>query len=158
MAEEPESLSFPDAVMLNDGGVTSPQGNLVQTNYVDLSGTLPTGGVTLAKVSEPEYDLRAVGTVRLSRPGVFRTTGEVLVKDEQEGEARTETRDTVEEPEDRDLDRRVRALKAGLRLGRSGVSVKNATATSRRTESATAKVTFGRDWLIYSTSILPDQE
>ena len=158
MAEEPESLSFPDAVMLNDGGVTSPQGNLVQTNYVDLSGTLPTGGVTLAKVSEPEYDLRAVGTVRLSRPGVFRTTGEVLVKDEQEGEARTETRDTVEEPEDRDLDRRVRALKAGLRLGRSGVSVKNATATSRRTESATAKVTFGRDWLIYSTSILPDQD
>ena len=57
MHEEPESLSFPDAVILNDGGVTSPQGNLVQTNYVDLSGTLPTGGVTLAKVSEPQYDL-----------------------------------------------------------------------------------------------------
>ena len=51
MPEEPESLSFPDAVMLNDGGFTSPQGNLVQTNYVDLSGMLPMGGVTLAKRS-----------------------------------------------------------------------------------------------------------
>ena len=72
----------------------------MQTNYVDLSGMLPMGGVTLAKVSEPQYDLRKIGTVRLSRPVVFRTTGEVLVNDEQEGEARTESRDTVEEPED----------------------------------------------------------
>ena len=109
MPEEPESLSFPDAVMLNDGSFTSPQGNVVQTNYVDLSGMLPMGGIALAKVSEPQYDLRKIGTVRLSRPGVFRTTGEVLVKDEQEGEARTESRDTVEEPEDSDIDRRVRA-------------------------------------------------
>lgn len=158
MPQEPESLSFRDAVILNDGWFTSAQGNLVQTNYVDLSGTLPMGGVTLAKVSEPQYDLRTLGTVRLSRPGVFRSTGEVLIKDDQEGEARTETQDTVEEPADRDLDRRVRALRAGVRLGRSGLSVKNATATSSRTKSATAKVTFGRDWLIYSTSILPDEE
>lgn len=158
MPEESESLSFPDAVMLNDGGVTSPQGNLVQTNYVDLSGTLPTGGVIVAKVSEPQYDLRTLGTVRLSRPGVFRTTGEVLIRDDQEGEARTETRDTVEEQEEGELDRRVKALRAGLRLGRTGVSIKNATAWSTRTATATAKVTFGRDWLIYSTSIWPEQE
>ena len=158
MPEEPETLSFPDAVMLNDGGVTSPQGNLVQTNYVDLSGTHPTGDLTLAKVSEPQYDLRTTGTVRLSRPGVFRTTGEVLIKDDQEGEARTETKDTVEEPEDRDLDRRVRGLRVGVRLGRSGLSIKNATATSSRTKSATERVTFGRDWLIYSTSIWPHEE
>ena len=158
MPEELKTLSFPDAVMLSDGGVTSPQGNLVQTNYVDLSGTHPTGGVTLAKVSEPQYDFRTMGTVRLSRPGVFRTTGEVLIKDDQEGEARKETQDKVEEPEDRDLDRRVRSLRAGVRLGRSGLSIKNATATSSRTKSATKKVTFGRDWLIYSTSIWPDEE
>ena len=156
MPEEPESLSFPDAVMLNDGGITSPQGNLVKAIYVDLSGTHPTGGVTLAKVSEPQYDLRTTGTVHLSRPGVFRTTGEVLIKDDQEGEARTEIQDTVEKPEDRDLDRRVQALRAGVRLGRSGLSIKSATATSSRTKSA--KVTFGRDWLIYSTSIWPDEE
>ena len=158
MPDEPESLSFPDAAMLNDGGFTSPQGNLVQANYVDLSGTHPTSGVTLAKVSEPQYDLRTLGTVRLSRPGLFRSTGEVLIRDEQEGEARTGTRDTVEEPKDRDHDRRVRALRAGMRLGRSGMSIKNATATSSRTKSATANVTFGRDWLIYSTSIWPDEE
>ena len=158
MPEEPESSSFPDALLLNDGGVTSPQGNLVQTNYVDLSGTLPAGGTTLAKVSEPQFDLREKGTVRLSRPGVFRKMGEVLIRDDQEGEARTESKDTVEEPEDRDLDRRVRALRVGVRLGRSGLSIKNATATSSRTKSATKRVTFGRDWVIYSTSIWPDEE
>lgn len=115
--------------MLNDGGVTSPPGNLVQTMYVDLSGTLPTSGVTLAKVSEPQYDLRTKGTVPLSRPGVFRTTGEVLFKDEEEREARREILNAVEEPEDRDPDRYDRALRAGLRLGRSGLSINNATAT-----------------------------
>ncbi|MYG28503.1 MAG: hypothetical protein F4213_21220, partial [Boseongicola sp. SB0677_bin_26] len=130
----------------------------MQTNYVDLSGTLPTGGTTLAKVAQPQFDLREKGTVRLSRPSVFRKKGEVLIRDDQEGEARTETKDTVEEPADLDLDRRVQALRAGVRLGRSGLSIKNATATSSRTKSATERVTFGRDWLIYSTSILPDEE
>ena len=158
MPEGPESQSFPDAVMLNDGGFTSAQGNLVQTNYVDLSGMLPMSGVTLAKASEPQYDLRTIGTVRLSRPAVFCTTGEVLVKDEQEGQARTETRDTVEEPEDGELERRVRALRAGMRLGPSTLSIKDARAKSTRTNTTSAKVTFGQDWMIYSTSAWPDPD
>ena len=158
MPQEPESLSFPDALMLNDGGFTSAQGNLVQTNYVDLSGTLPMACVTLAKVSEPRFDLRTIGTIRLSRPSVFRTTGEVLVKDEQEGQARTETRHTVEEPEDGELDRRVRALRAGISLGHTKMSVKDATAKATRTNRTSAKVTFGEDWMIYSTSVWPEPD
>ena len=144
---------FPDARMLNDGGFTTPQGNLVQSNYVDLSGALPLGGFSLAKASEPRFDLRTTGTVRLSRPAVFRTQGEILVRDDQEGEARTTTRETVEESgEQADLDRRTRALSAAMRLGHTKMSV-TAKAKAERTNTATAKVTFGKDWLIYCTSI-----
>ena len=158
MPQNSDRAMFPDARMLHDGGFTTPQGNLLQTNYVDLSGALPLGGFTLAKASEPQFDLRTTGAIRLSRPGVFRTTGEVLVKDDQEGEARTVTRETVEEPEEQpDLGRRIRALSAAMRLGHRKMSV-NATAKAKRRNTSTANITFGKDWLIYCTSIWPEPD
>ena len=39
----------------------------------------------LAIAPEPRFDLRTTGTVRLSRPAVFRTQGEILVRDDQRG-------------------------------------------------------------------------
>ena len=156
MPQNYDRAIFPDARMLNDGGFTTPQGNLVQSNYVDLSGALPLGGFSLAKASEPSFDLRKTGKVRLSRPAVFRTTGEVLVRDSQEGEVLTATRETIEESgEQADLDRRTRALSAAMRLGHTKISV-TAKAKAERTNTATAKVTFGKDWLIYCTSIWPE--
>ena len=130
----------------------------MQSNYVDLSGALPLGGFSLAKASEPRFDLRTTGTVRLSRPAVFRTTGEVLVRDDQEGEARTATRETVEETgEQANLDRRTRVLSAAMRLGHTKMSVTTKSKT-KRTNTATANVTFGKDWLIYCTSIWPEPD
>ena len=116
--EQTSRSTFADARMLSDGAFTTPQGNIVQTIYVDLAGQLPLDGLCLAKASEPRFDLRTTGSVRLSRPGVFRDTGEVLVKDEQEGRARTSTRETIEGPTGAtaQMDRRVRAINAGLRL------------------------------------------
>ena len=146
---------FSDARMLNDGSFTTPQGNLVQTLYVDLSGALPLGGFSVAKASEPRFDLRTTKTIRLSRPGVFRSTGEVLVKDEQEGRARTSTTETVQESAgEEELDRRTRALNAAMRLGHTKMS---ATGTTRaaRTKTAAATVTHGKDGLIYCTSLWP---
>ena len=61
----------------------SPQGNAVQTNYVDLSGGLPLEGLSLAMASEPQFDLQSAATIRLSRPSVLRSTGEVLFRDEE---------------------------------------------------------------------------
>ena len=60
MPEEPESLSFPDAVMLNNGGFTSPQGNWVQTNYVDLDemfGVIRTQGRSLELTEDRFWNL-----------------------------------------------------------------------------------------------------
>ena len=79
--------------MLHDGGFTTPQGNLLQTNYVRSVRRVAVGPASLLAnwASEPQFDLRTTGAIRLSRPGVFRTTG--LVRyicpgGDQEGEAR----------------------------------------------------------------------
>ena len=154
--EQPSRSTFANARMLSEGAFTTPQGNLVQTIYVDLAGQLPPEALRLAKVSEPRFDIRTADSVRLSRPGVFRDTGEVLVKDEQEGRARTSTRETIEGPiATTQMDRRVRAVNAGLRLCHAKLSV-SGTMRAEKTHTATSALTFGKDWLIYCTSLCPE--
>ena len=155
--EQTSQSTFSNARMLSEGWFTTPQGNMVQTNYVDLAGKLPPEALCLARVSEPRFDLRTADSVRLSRPGVFRETGEVLVKDEQEGRARTSTRETIEGPTGAttQMDRRVRAINAGLRLCHAKLSV-SGTTRAEKTLTATSALTFGKDWLIYCTSLWPE--
>ena len=155
--ERTSGSTFAGARMLWEGAFTTPQGNLLQTIYVDLAGQLPLDALCLAKASEPRFDIRTAGSVRLSRPGVFRNTGEVLVKDEQEGRAQTSRRETIESPAGAmaQMDRRVRALNAGLRLCHAKASV-NATMRAERTHTATSALTFGNDWLIYCMSLWPE--
>ena len=64
--------------------------------YVDLSGKVERSGLCLVKATEPQYELATASTIRLSRPGVFRDKGEVLIQDEQEGRARTASAETIE--------------------------------------------------------------
>ena len=155
--EQTSRSTFANARMLGEGGFTTPQGNLVQTIYVALAGKLPPEALSLAKASEPRFDLRTAESVRLSHPGVFRETGEVLVKDEQEGRARTSTRETTEGPTGAttQMDRRVRAVNSGLRLCHAKLSV-SGTIRAERTQNATSALTFGKDWLIYCTSLWPE--
>ena len=149
--------AFANARILSEGWFTTPQGDMVQTNYIDLAGTLPPETPSLAKASEPRFDLRTAASVRLSRPGVFRETGEVLVNDEQEGRARTSTRETIEGPTGATTqrDRRVRAVNAGLRLCHAKLSV-SGTMREERTNTATSALTFGKDYLIYCASLWPE--
>ena len=149
--------AFANARILSEGWFTTPQGDMVQTNYIDLAGTLPPETPSLAKASEPRFDLRTAASLRLSRPGVFRETGEVLVKDEQEGRARTSTRETIEGPTGATTqrDRRVRAVNAGLRLCHAKLSV-SGTMREERTNTATSALTFGKDYLIYCASLWPE--
>ncbi len=159
MTEQPSRSAFTNARMLSEGGFTTPQGDMVQTNYVDLAGKLLPEALCLAKASEPQFDLRTADSVRLSRPGIFRETGEVLVKDEQEGRARTLTRETTEGPTGAtiQMDRRLRAINAGLGLCHAKFSV-SGTTKAERTQTSTSAVTFGNDWLIYCTSLWPEAD
>lgn len=154
--EQTNRSTLPNARMVSEGSFATPQGNMVQTIYVDLTGKLSREALCLAKASEPQFDLRAADTTRLSRPGVFRKTGEVLIKDEQEGRARTSTRETIEGPESAttQLDRRVRAINAGLRLSDTKLTVRSRK-REQRTHTSMSALTFGTDWLIYCTSLRP---
>ena len=150
---------FPQARIASEGSFLTPQGNNVQTTYVDLSGEVEAKGLCLVKATEPQYELASASTIRLSRPVVFQHTGEVLIQDEQEGRARTSTSESVDVPikEPELVGERVSALNAALQLGLTKMSVRG---SERRSESNTsaAAVTFGGDLLIYCTSMRPSKE
>ena len=136
--ESTSQPAFDNARMLGEGSFTTPQGNVVHTYYIDLAGKQLPEGLCLVKVSEPQFDLRTADSVRLSRPSVFRKTGEVLVKDEQEGRARTSTTETIEGPAraTAQKDRRVRAINAGLRLCHANPSVSGSTKSTNTATSS----------------------
>ena len=153
---------FPQARIVPEGAFLTPQGNCVQTVYLDLSGKVEAKGLCLVKATEPHYDLATASTIRLSRPGVFRYLGEVLIQDEQEGRAETSTSESVDEPgEEPELtSERILALNAALQLGRNprSPSVRGSDVMHTRSNTSTAAVTFGRDWLIYCTSMRPSKD
>ena len=155
--EEQQSL-FPDAKIRTEGWLPTPQGDMVWTAHVDLSGERETKGLCLVKATEPEHDLGTASTIRLSRPRVFQDSGEILIQDEQEGRAHISSSEKVDVP-NRETElsaERVSALNSAMQLGRTKMSVNS---SERRWESSnsTDEVTFGKDWLIYCTSMQPSE-
>ena len=159
MDSEQRTSLFPDAKVTTGGWMPTPQGDMVWTNYVDLSGKIDAKGLCLVKATKPEHDLRTTATIRLSRPGVFRNTGEVLIQDDQEGLAYVSSNERVEVANgDTNLSaERAAALNAAMQLGRTKMSV-NSRSSEWKSSSSTANVSFGKDWLIYCTSMKPSEE
>ena len=155
--EQQQSL-FPDEKIRTEGWLPTPQGDMVLTAHVDLSGESETKGLCLVKATEPEHDLGTASTIRLSRPWVFQDRGEILIQDEQEGRAHISSSEKVDVPnrETKLSAERVSALNSAMQLGRTKMSVNS---SERRWESSnsTDEVTFGKDWLIYCTSMQPSE-
>ena len=61
--EQTSRSAFANARMLSEGAFTPPQGEVTQTIYVDLAGQLPPEALSLAKASEPRFDLRTADSV-----------------------------------------------------------------------------------------------
>ena len=150
---------FPNALMVGEGAFITPQNTVVSTVYVHLSGKLQGNTACLVKASEPQYDLATAPTIRLSRPEVFQQTGEVLIRDEQEGRVLTSKNETFEtSSESSDIhQRRLKALNVGMQLSEIKTSI-NSKEKSKRTRGSHSTVTFGKDWLIYCTSICPSED
>ena len=159
MATEQRQSVFPDARVGCLNSFMTPQGNNVQTVYVDLSGKVEAKGLCLVKATEPQYDLATASTTRLSFPEVFRRTGEVLIQDKQEGRAQISTSESVDLPstEPELVSERMSALNAALQLGRTKMSVSG---SDKRKQSNTsgAAVSSGRDFLVYCTSMRPSKD
>ncbi len=156
MAIKKNGGTFPNALIVSEGAFVTPQGDQVQSVYVDLAGDLRRNTLCLVKASEPQFNLAVTSSIRLSRPAVFRETGEVLIRDTQEGRARTAKSEIIEAPsgEAEQLRKREKAISVGLKLGPQEMSIKSPT-KSVKTKSTGSAVNFGRDWLIYCTSICP---
>ena len=65
--EQTSRSTFSNARMMSEGALTPPQGNVIQTIYVDLAGQLPPGS------AEPGEGLRA--PVRPQNGGLSRDFG-----------------------------------------------------------------------------------
>ena len=61
--EQTSRSAFANARMLSEGAFTTPQGDVTQMIYVDLVGQLPPEALSLAKASEPRFDLRTADSV-----------------------------------------------------------------------------------------------
>ena len=145
--------------MRTEGGVVTPQGDYVQINFADLSGQIDINGLCLVKASEPEFNLATSSTLRISRPSEFRNKGEVLIRDEREGRVEVRAEETEEfRPKEADvIDERVRAINSALRLGPIKHTV-NAKRKNKRSRTSVERLTFGKDWMVYCTSMCPSQE
>ena len=143
--------------MLFDGLVVTDGGHVIQSQYVDIGVEKQTRRPTvLVKTIEAQYGLEHAADVQLSAPWRFRDFGETLIRDDQEGHARRETRtETVVQrsPEESHREQE-RALRV---LGEEGVTVSGR--NERKTSSTdTESRTFGRSSWIYCTSVAPQGE
>ena len=76
---------FPDANIVSEGFFFGPNGGVVNTIYMDLSGAFDYGMKTLAKYGKPEHHLSSHNTIRLSRARLFRDIDDGLIGDTREG-------------------------------------------------------------------------
>ena len=139
-------------LVLMDGMVTTDGGHLVMTQYVDI-GTrkLSSRPDVLVKAIESAYGLEHAADIQLSAPWRFRDYGETLIRDDQEGYARRETR--TETPL-QSLEEGNREQERALRLlGTDDITISGTGA--RSVETDTQSLTFGRSAWIYCTSIKP---
>ena len=76
---------FPDANIVSEGFFFAPNGGVVNTIYMDISGAFDYGMQTLAKFGKPEHHLSSHDTIRLSRARLFRNIYDGLIGDTKEG-------------------------------------------------------------------------
>lgn len=79
------SALFPDANIVSEGFFFAPNGGVVNTVYMDISGAFHYGTQTLAKFGKPEHNLASHHTIRLSRASLFRDIDDGLIGDIREG-------------------------------------------------------------------------
>ena len=143
----------------NEGWVLDDAGNLVMTSYVDLRAPASRTTIeTLVKGCRRQHALEDTERILVSPVQRFRDEGESLIRDEQEGLA-TEKTETVKPETREEAFRRQRAadLTEAMELLDSGVRM-TSRATNRRVSTSSKRLTFGKEWWIFSTAIKPETE
>ena len=147
--------SYLNPVVLTDSIISLDGGQLLMSQYVDISGSSETwSNQVLVKGIEAKYSLAHSNTIRISSPHRYRDLGETLLQDDQEGKAQ----DLKEEYEQMEqfADERHEQEHALNRLGVQNVRLgpQNSTQSNKSTKT----FTFGGGSWIFCTAIQPTSE
>lgn len=144
---------------INEGFVLDEAGNLITTSYIDLRPPGDRTAIrTLIKGCRREHALEDSPTILISPVREFREKGKNLIRDEREGMATVEKE--VEEPEtpaELFQRRRLADVDEAVELLDSWTSVSHRR-TSRRMHRSSGRVSFAKEWWIFSTSIRPETD
>ena len=144
---------------ITEGFVLDEAGNLITTSYVDLRAPGERTAIrTLIKGCRREHALEDGQTILISPVRRFRKEGENLIRDEQEGMATAESETAEPEtPAELFQRRRLADVDEAVELLDSWMSVRHRRA-SRRVHRSSGRVSFAREWWIFSTSIKPETD
>ena len=148
-----------ELVWINEGFVLNDAGHLIVTSFIDLRKPEDRTPIhTLVRGCERKYALEECETLMVSNPARFRSFGEELILDVQEGLAKEESVITSEETAVQatrrravsDLDQALALLDTQMRLSYRE--------THTNTETHNESLTYAKEWWILCTSIKPDDE
>ena len=150
---------FSDIIWIAEGFALNEAGHLILTSYVDLRKPEDRTCITgLVRGIEREYALEDCETLIVSKPARYRSFGEKLIRDAQEGLAVEEAFETSEGTlAEIAKQRAVSDLNEATEIADPNVRSLYASSelrTVRRKES----IAFGSEWWIFSTSIRPGND
>ena len=150
-----------ELVWINEGFVLNDAGHLIMTSYVDLRRPDDRTPIrSLVRGCERKYALDDCETIMISNPSRYRSYGEELIRDVQEGlakeETATESQETSTQPARQravsDLNEALKLLDTNFRTSYS------VTHTHTGTERNSESLTYAKEWWSFSTSIRPIEE
>ncbi len=147
--------SYLSPVVLTDSIMSLDGGQLLMSQYVDISGSSRTWpNQILVKGIEAQYSLAHSNTIRVSSPHRYRDLGETMLQDDQEGRAQ----DLKEEYEKKEQfsDERLEQEQALNRLGVQNVRL--GPQYSTQSNKSSKSLSFGEGSWIFCTAIQPTSE
>lgn len=148
-----------DMFWTTEGFMLDEAGNLIMTSYVDVRAPGDRMAIrTLVKGCRREHALEDSDTILVSPVRTFRREGKGLILDKNEGLATVETEIVEPEtPADAFERRRLADIDEAVELLDSGLSVTHQR-TSRRVSRSSDRLSFGKEWWIFSTAIKPETD
>ena len=151
-----------EVLWINESFGLNDAGHIIMTSYVDLRSPEDRTPIkSLVRACERQYALEDCENIMVSAPSRFRSHGEGLILDPQEGFAREEdvterrqtSTNTSRERAVSDLNEALKLLDTNIRLWHTESYKHTETATERNSET----LTYAKEWWIFCTSIRPDE-
>ena len=149
-----------DAVLRQEGYWLNDAGHMVMTTFVDFRDLPDRTPITeLVKLCEQQFAPETLGTVRVSKPEMFRDDGETLISDPEEARVSrvTSYSERINDPGDL-AEAEVRSNESNRAAELAGSAMRHKTTGTKQTKKNTTTRTFGKNCWIFCTAIAPGDE